>query len=67
MENAPVIKAPATKTYNVKQSKYDVVPKVPFKSVIYAPVLSLLIMRTSSPRIGMIRILAITSALSCSL
>ncbi len=37
MENAPVIKAPATKTYNVKQSKYDVVPKVPFKSVIYAP------------------------------
>jgi hypothetical protein len=37
MENVPVIKAPSTKTYNIKQSKYDVVPKVPFKSVIYAP------------------------------
>ena len=37
MENAPVIKAPSTKAYQVKQSKYEVVPKVPFKSIIYAP------------------------------
>ena len=37
MENAPIIKAPSTKSYQIKQSKYEVVPKIPFKSIIYAP------------------------------
>ena len=26
-----------TKTYHGKQSKFDVVPKLPFKSIVYAP------------------------------
>ena len=37
MDNVPIIKAPVVKNYNIKQSKYDVVPKIPFKTIIYAP------------------------------
>ena len=37
MDSVPIIKAPVIKNYNIKQSKYDVVPKIPFKTVIYAP------------------------------
>ena len=35
--SVPIITPNKTKTYHVKQSKYDVVPKLPFKSIIYAP------------------------------
>ena len=29
--------AQKTKTYQIKQSKFDVVPKLPFKPIMYAP------------------------------
>ena len=35
--SVPLIVAHKTKNYQIKQSKYDVVPKLPFKSIIYAP------------------------------
>ena len=35
--SVPIITANKTKNYNIKQSKYDIVPKLPFKSIIYAP------------------------------
>lgn len=35
--SVPLIVAQKTKTYQIKQSKFDVVPKLPFKSIIYAP------------------------------
>ena len=36
-DKTPVIKAPVIKKYNIKQSQFDVVPRVPFKTVIHAP------------------------------
>lgn len=35
--SVPLIVPHKTKTYQIKQSKFDVVPKLPFKSIIYAP------------------------------
>ena len=35
--SVPITTASKTKNYNIKQSKYDIVPKLPFKSIIYAP------------------------------
>ena len=35
--SVPLIVAHKTKNYHIKQSKYDVVPKLPFKSIIYSP------------------------------
>ena len=35
--SVPLIVAHRTKNYQIEQSKYDVVPKLPFKSIIYAP------------------------------
>ena len=35
--SVPIITANKTKNYNIKQSKYDIVPKLPFKRIIYAP------------------------------
>ena len=33
----PVILPHKTKQYHIKQSKYDIPPSLPFKSIIYAP------------------------------
>ena len=39
--SVPLISIDKTKHYNIKQSKYgDIVPSIPFKSLIYAPSLS---------------------------
>ena len=39
--SVPLISVNKTKQYNIKQSKYgDIVPSIPFKSLIYAPSLS---------------------------
>ena len=35
--SVPLIAPHKTKNYHIKQSKYDVVPKLPLKSIIYAP------------------------------
>ena len=35
--SVPLIVAHKTKNYQIKQSKFDVVPKLPFKSLIYSP------------------------------
>ena len=35
--SVPLITANKTKNYTIKQSKYNVVPELPFKSIIYAP------------------------------
>ena len=35
--SGPLITANKTKNYTIKQSKYNVVPELPFKSIIYAP------------------------------
>ena len=35
--STPIIVPHKTKNYHIKQSKFDVVPKLPFKSIIYAP------------------------------
>ena len=37
MSAVPTIVPSKTKQYKIKQSKFDVVPKLPFKSIIYAP------------------------------
>ena len=33
----PLIVPHKTKNYHIKQSKYEIVPKLPFKSLIYSP------------------------------
>ena len=37
MSAVPTIVPSKTKQYNIKQSKFSVVPSLPFKSIIYAP------------------------------
>ena len=35
--SVPLIVQHKTKNYHIKQSRYEVVPKLPFQSIIYAP------------------------------